>query len=509
MAKLNVMREPEGEMTTATPSVGLDPKAQSAGGAMIESAGDAFSALGEKFDQMRDHSEITKAKAEGIKAMDDIHVKAMSDPDVWGAPEKVKDQLDNLKDTLASKITSPDARNKFTEEWDVEAARKYVDIHNQLRAKQIDAAQATTFEYVDSKSQEYVAATNNDARTLIKQQIVDQVSSAVKGGYMHAEKARAYLVSHLGKLATEQVETDLNHLRNADNPQATYDTIKSELDKGKDGMYPDLTEKQRGEFLDKAARVYAKADEIKTEVGNSKQNIRAESFATQLSSGTLDMPKLNEARANNHITAEDYKNLYDNLLAKNSETAGTDHEAMYKLESDILGTMKEGELTKDRGLDWPSTRRAIIQANTDGKISKNDMDKLLEYHLMPQQDMMKKLQDDVNQPKNDTEFLKQQNEKKGAVTRRQEKIANVQEAFKNYAGDDKRKIGHLTVDHMNEVKDSKVTDDYFMQACQKVIAQDSVNTNPYVAQQPEEGGWMMDTKGVVEWVYPNGKKGKK
>ena len=505
MAKLPTLRNPEGQMTTEAPSVGLNPEAQGAGGKILENSGDAFSAIGQRFDDLRDNSEISKAKAEGINAIGDIQTKAMQDPDVWGAPDKVKEQLNSLKDTLASKITSPDARNKFTEEWDIESARKFVSINTQLRAKQIDVDQATTHAVVESKAREFANTTNLDERDTIKKQIIDQVNRSVNLGSMHAGAARKYIVDTFGKMNTEQVEHDLNMLRTSDNPKAMYDTMKAELEKGNKGMYPDLTEKQRGEFLTKAEKIYAKADVIKTEVNNNRQNIRADSLSTQLSSGTLDMMKLNEARANNHITAEDYKTMYDNILSKTSETIGTDHEAMFKLESDILGTMKSGELTKDRGLDWPDTRRAIIQANTDGKISKNDMNKLLEYHLMPQQDMIKKLQDDVNQPKNDTEFLAQQNEKKGAVTRRQGLIESVMNMFKKHTDDKPRETSHLLIDHMNYVKDNKTTDDGFIHAAQAIINKNNAKSNMYIPGLSQNGVMMIDAKGNKAKVYPDGR----
>lgn len=504
MAKLPALKSPEGSMTTEASSVKQDPSKAGLGGKMIEAAGDAFSALGQKFDDLRDHSEISKAKAEGINAIDDIHTKAMQDPDVWGAPDKVKEQLDNLKDTLASKITSPDARNKFSEEWDVESARKFVGINTQLRAKQIDVDKATTHAVVESKAREFANATHPEERNTIKQQIIEQVNRSVQLGSMNAGAARKYVVDTFGKMNTEQVEHDLNILRTSDNPKSMYDTMKAELEKGKDGMYPDLTEKQRGEFLNKTEKMYAKADVIKTEVNNNRQNIRADALSTQLSSGTLDPMKLNEARANNHITAEDYKTFYDNLLAKDSETIGSDHVAMHALEENILGTMKSGELTKDRGLDWPATRRAIIQANTEGKISKNDMNKLLEYHLMPQQDMIKKLQDDVNQPKNDTEFLAQQNEKKGAVTRRQSLIESVMNMFKKHTDNKPRETAHLLVDHMNYVKDNKTTDEGFTKAAQDVINQNNKKSNMYIPGLSESGVMMIDAKGNKAKVYPDG-----
>jgi hypothetical protein len=493
MAKVQVMQEPKGTITSEAPSIGLDPKAQGLGGAILADTGKQILDLGESMDKLRDHAETTKAESEGIKAMEDIHIKAMSSSDTFNAPEKVQEQLDNLKDTLASKITSPEARNKFSEKFDIESSRKYASILNGLRTKQTQVDRASVYEFAHNKTSEYAVSDNNDERNLIKQQIVDKVNSAVDIGSMKADAAQKYIVATFGKMATEQVEHDLDLIRTSDNPKPMYDTVKSEIAKGKDGMYADLSERQRSHFLDKTEKVFAKAEAVKTEVQNNRQNIRADSLASKISSGELTMMKLNEARANNHITSEDYKTFYNNLLAKT--TAGTDHEAMTKLESDILGQMKQGELTKDRGMDWPATRRAIIQANTDGKISTNDMDKLLEYHLLPKQDMMKKLEDDTNPPANDTEFLKQQNEKKGAVTRRQSLIDSVMNMFKNHTNDNKRETGHLLVDHMNEVKDSKVTDEGFVAAAHKVISEDVAKRFPDILSYPKTGKVKFDGKG--------------
>ena len=273
MAKLPMEREPQGQMTTEAPSVGLNPEAQAVGGKMIEQAGDAFSALGQKFDELRDHTETTKAETEAIYADNDNEVKAMQDPDVYGALDKAKERMAATNDTLAQKFSSPDARNAFMEKRQLQGATELVNLETKLRAKQINVAKATTFEHIDAQVKKFQDAVSPAERNQIASDIVGHVNKAIEKQYMTPEAGLEYLKAHLEEMHVGQVTHDMDLAEDPNNPNGKkmIDNITAELNKGKAGNYPTLTTKQRDELLSKAramANKIAITDQKKQKVDN-------------------------------------------------------------------------------------------------------------------------------------------------------------------------------------------------------------------------------------------------
>lgn len=374
MAKLPMLDSPQGEMTTAAPSVGLNPQAQAAGGKMIEQAGDAFSALGQKFDDLRDHSETTKAETEGIYAKNDIQVKAMADPDVYCALDRAKERLSTLGDTLASKITSPDARNAFMEKWQAESASEYVNLETQLRKKQIDIAKANTFEHVEAKMEEFTNAINPAERDKIASDIVGHVKKAVEKQYMTPEQGREYLKTHLDLMHVNQVTTDIDKAEADPNGDKMIKNITENLNKGKSGWYPHLNPKQRDEMLTKARNSEKRIDKAQKINQENIQNSTQDDFFTKAMTNTLTQTEIdNEA----HKMSKPYTSTLKDVMKSPLLTAEMKNPSF----KEVVKMMED-----PKKADVGAIQMKIMQHMADGTLGTGDANLLGTLAIIPQKD---------------------------------------------------------------------------------------------------------------------------
>jgi hypothetical protein len=488
-------REPQGQMTTEAPSVGLNPEAQAAGGKMIEQAGDAFSALGEKFDELRDHTETTKAETEAIYADNDNEVKAMQDPDVYGALDKAKERMAATNDTLAQKFSSPDARNAFMEKRQLQGATEIVNLETKLRAKQINVAKATTFEHIDAQVKKFQDAVSPAERNQIASDMVGHIQKAIKKDYMTPEAGYEYLKSHIELMHLNQVTHDIDLAEGDPNGSQMIKNITTELTKGKNGQYPNLNTKQRDEMLAKANTMSKRIDPTGKARQGAIHTDTTNDLFTKFQNHELKQTELDDAFATgklNKADGEQDRHFYETMskALKSDKITGEKKSSGYK---DVLKTM-ENPKTATIG----NIRLKIAQHTADGTLSVDDAKQLGTLVNIPATEKGKPVLKSLD------ELMAKESADKKAHDERFSVINSVAGMFNSAFPLAKDTAINVMRKFTGNVTKNNLSPDQWHTAAKTAIKQQRLEDHPAMASLPEEGKRHVDAFGNVAVLHPDG-----
>ena len=352
-------------MTTQPTGVELDPRKVSTPGRLVTELGGVVGDLAEHFAQMRDKAETSQAMIELTKQFNAVHGKALQDPDVWGAPQRAQEGLQRAVDDTSRTISSPSARAAYQERAGVSFHLKALAINNQLMKRQIDAGKTSVLLRNDQLVDEFYGSASPKERQALQGEIQANVRDAIRMGYMDPTAGRKYLVDLLAHLHVGQVTSDMEL-----DPANTA----KELQKGKEGLYPELNEPQRTHLLKQAQTMEQRKKAEGVRVTAIARNHLETQMLEQYWSGQMTQQGVAEAVASGKISQGFANNLLEAMrspqVAKHTKTDATEY---IRLVDQMLRP----------DADPGAVKQDLLKAVADGRISNSVAQRLYTTHMIP------------------------------------------------------------------------------------------------------------------------------
>lgn len=282
MAKVPVYNSEEGLHPTP-----VDPSDASVVGREVVDLGQGLSGLGNKLQQLQDATEKNKADFYLSKSVEQNYRVASTDPDVFNLDKKILDSSEKSILEASKLIESPQARNEFIEKSMARMEYKNIPILNKVYQRQSqyhkDGVLATNAEEL----KQYKFVDNAQEKSVIKQDITDRTNESVRLGFIDPIWAKHYLEHNLKQADIDQIKDYIST-----NPEATY----KQLQKGKEGLFPDISDALRKEFSTLAQKQMQKQGTENNYIAEIAQNHAENQLIDRMASNQLTQEDINNAQ---------------------------------------------------------------------------------------------------------------------------------------------------------------------------------------------------------------------
>lgn len=470
----------------------VDPKVAAQGGGMLIDLGEGLSSLGEKFQQVQDDTQKSKAEVDLYKRFNDINNQAATDPEIWNHPERVDDMLKKAVDESSRGISSGQARQEYQQKASVEMSRRGVATHNLIRSKQLSERKTSLLNANDMRMEEYWNAANEGDRAAIKGEITNSVNDAIRKGVINADAGRQYLKTHLDKLSEGQVNKDLSI-----DAKATL----SELQKGKDGIYKDLNPTQRTKAITSAENMVQKQKKQGKELHMIAQNKAEADLTGRYYQGGLTTDDVIKAQVSGRISPEFAKSVIKSIESPEAINHNTDTIAYMKLVDDM----------HDPKSDPKELRQRLLDLTAQGKLSNTVANHLYTANMLVNEEGDKtNIASSLAQGKIDArqKAIEDDQRQKDALKKQQSWWKSSVDYIKSWGkstGKDQKEVASTTQDLFAKANESKTKPSESLDVVKGIINQKNIQANPRLVKNcPKDGSVCMDAQGNKARVYPDG-----
>ena len=221
-------------------SVKSSERAQEGLSQAIANVGKNFAEVEEARGKIRDFRQTNEADAYAFEKLNEI--KALADEDIDFDPTRYEEEINKVGQEASKTISNQIAKDKFMADFQRQATTTFWGIKNLFRTRELEAAKAS----IEYKRQQLV---NNYPGMSHAEQLVTvanfkkSLMEGVKSGIYNQGTANQIDMNLQKDLQESVVNTHI-----ISNPETT----KAELEKGKDGSYPGISEEFRAEAITKA-----------------------------------------------------------------------------------------------------------------------------------------------------------------------------------------------------------------------------------------------------------------
>jgi hypothetical protein len=389
------VRIPIHDSTASLEPTPVNPNVAATVGKGIVDLSQGLEGIAGEMQKHQDWYETNQAELSLAKSYNDNITMAHTDPDL----STLKDRLDEINtqnvDSASSVIKSSSARSEFVAKAKLKREVENTHLQQVIWSRQMDAGRASMMEVNDTLTDQYIHTSSPGERESIKQDIIDKTNNAAEMGYISKAKAQRYLETNIPHMDLETVKFDLSH-----SPEET----KAQLEKGKDGIYKDLDESKRQAMISMADKVIKRKSQIqKSVVRETRNNIEHDLYNKSLLGVNVsaDIEK-NLGR----ISRTAYKELVDNGQSAVAPVCQTDNKAC----GDVINTIMDKNATD------AERRSALLKANTDGVLSRQDATRLYNMALVPDNGDASSMSDRAKSTGDrDLDFIDAQSSKAAAV----------------------------------------------------------------------------------------------
>lgn len=459
--------------------------ASSLGNSVVDLAG-GLDSVGKMIQKLDDKRQTLKAETYLAQQHNQTARIVATDPNIDDLDKRIDERSNQSIQDASQLIQSSDARNNFTAKAQLETERRNAPLFRTVMARKSQDFKNSLVQANDEDIKEYQTLADPEERQLIKQKITDRTQEAVRDGHVNAMWAKAHVDTLLKSADINQVKSDMSL-------DAT--NAYKELQKGADGLYPDLTPNQRKQFTDRAQKMIEKQGSDNKLIYAVAQNHAESQLVDKMANNSLTQEDINNAQVmgnkgirirpefakaatdaiNDPFPTESVPDKYNKLV---DQIQNSDTDPM---------TIKLNVLNA-RGLT-PQEKAHLINAHlkedsTDGKKSINDL---------------------INQgiKQNKEALLQADKNLKSEVQDRQSMFRKITDRFRDHAKDDAH-LSDLQQDYMSKIQNVK-DDSERMQIAQEILNHDTLKRNPGIATANPKGTIFIDkTTGAKRRYFPSG-----
>lgn len=468
--RYNSQATPTTQQPSAFTSLDKSGSAMSQGG---QELGNTMANVGIKWANAIDTIQETSAQAKFKSGMLDIQSRASSDPDYNNSDQYYK-EIEKLKNDSLGGFASNSAKSKTALDLDYQAQVGQIQVQNIYKKKIIDVGQASTLNLLDNESK--IAGPDIEGR--INNILAPQVASGV---FSHKQ---AEVLSQ--KYTTE----------------GKFNNFYSDMSASREEAGKNLDTNSYGFDAKELSQARTK---LKQQVSKDNYMQRIEranlthDLMDQANNGILAASTLEEAFLTKGISNSTYKSLQENANGNVGPTARTDPQTYYDLTHYLL--------REDADPDTAIQR--ILDANSQGKLSREDQKKLYSMHLTPSEEGNQSIQDMVNQkPQDDFDKMKAQYDDR--IKSINDKRGWFKPAFtsfnENFTGPEKEKnVAEAQMKLVETIQKDNVKNEDIPKVADKIIGESNLKKHPEWASLPETGKEGVDRFGNRVLVYPDGR----
>jgi len=444
--------ESQGQLTTQTPSVMAQPSTEAQQTEQGAKAGQAISESALKWNEY-----VTKAKKNIslANAKTDIATHE-SNAALEQDPNKQSYYLDQLKQSQDRNTQglSPEARNEVALEYKLSA----IKLGGIFKKKEIQVNNVATQVRIDNVIKNPTGHSMQEIGQIIK----DNPGLNPKQIYAIQKKANA-------DLGVNRISKDLYSSQSPEDISAVKDAINA-------GHY-----EQGGVTIDpfKKLQLFNRATKMETYLKNQRRDKIENDMARREIDNDLTLDEVRDAFKNDLVSRSFYESRKKTLDSTSSDTAATDPKTYNQLTS----------LLVDPNTDPTEARNAILQANADGKLSRQELTSLYQEHLIPSQSERINLQQALGE-QGKTEFDKIKAMNDSEEKRAKDKSNWWHSAFQmidNTLGKDAEAVADARQKLYGKASLEKLKAEDMPKAAREVLSAAFLKSHPEVKNYPKEG----------------------
>ena len=469
--------------TTQQPSVGASDNTDAQ---MIESVGKAGAAVADaaiKWDTAVKSTRKTVATINQKNQLLDNEQKAENENN----PQKLSEYINNVEKINNKNAEGLDALSAA--EIKLDARISAIKIENQFKKKTLALDLVATQELKDFE----VNNPSPGSMANIKKLFAEKVATES----MDIKVANDEVVKANKEIGTNVFYNRLNAATSQEDAQAAVASVRSgEIEK----VYGVTIDPKDKSAMIKAGETMGR--QINTKQRFAKRIAREElvhDLINQSNHNLLQAPVLEEAFLTKGISNSTYTALSENIQSEIGPTAETKPQTYYDLTNYLLGENVTAE----------DAIKKILDANSKGDLSRNDMKKLYEMHLTPSADGRKSIQDMVaGQTEDEFDKMKSAydakvvaiNSKKGWFK------ASIKSFDEHFKGPNRvKEIATATQQLIEAVNANEIPEENFPAAAEYIVGMDIAKKYPQISSFPKEGTVLPDRFGNNIRFFPDGK----
>jgi hypothetical protein len=406
----------------------------------------------EIFTKIKDFRQVNESSALALEKLNDIHARADQDLDL--NPEKYNQEIDALGQTAGKTISSGAAKAEFMAGFQRQAIASKFRIRTLFHEKELKNADAI-IDYQGQQILDGYGGMDEAQRITTLTNYRKQMENAVNIGLYNKGTADLKWEQFNNKLSESDAEWGI-----LNNPTVAM----QELQKGKEGNYPDLPTEKRVDFIRSAESRIAQIENKTKEAVIVARNKKEADLIDLKMSGELTEPMVRKARDNEEISARYAETMIEAL--RNPRVASKTKDTVFNnIVEDILNPKKKPE----------DIRVALLGKSANKELSDEDFNTLYTFNQMA----TSKVIDEMMPQKRFMFGIKtwvKDNSLRPEATKR---------LFDRY----------MKLIAKNESPESAMT---------SAIKKEVLHMHPKAASYPKEGQKTIDIFGVVKKILPSG-----
>jgi len=464
----------------------MDPKDASTEGQNIIDISKGLEGVADVMQKLDNKRQTLKAQTYLAQAHRQNYQMAATDPDVDNLAEKINTKSDEDIQKAAELISLPEARNDFISKAQLDVERRNVPAYNMIMRRKSQDFKSSLVTANDEDLKTYQQIEDPAERQILKQQIVDRTAEAVKDGHVNAQWAKLHVDTAIKQADMNQVNNDM-----AIHAEATY----QQLQKGKEGLYPDISEKFRKQAMDRAQKLIEKQGSENALIYEAAQNQAENQMIDMMGKNQLTQDVINNAQLVGikgvRIRPEFAKAATEAL----QDPFPTDPvpEKYNKLVQDVTDPDKDPietklEVLKTRGITPAQKAHLLTTAMREDPVE-------------GRQSINNLIADGIQ--KNKQAILEANNKLQKEINDRKSFLRGVTGMFRDHAKDDKH-LADLQQDYFAKVQTAKDQQEMISMA-NEVLNRDTLSRNPKISSSDPKGTLHINkVTGAKRMYFPDG-----
>lgn len=464
----------------------MDPQEASSLGRDVVDVSKGIEGLADSLQKLDNRRQTLKAQTALAQANRANYQLAATDPDIDNLEQKINDKSDNDIQQAAELIQSPEARNEFIAKSSLDVERRNLPAYNMIIRRK---SQDFKNELVNANQEDlktYQQVEDPAERQILKQQIIDRTTQAVSDGHVNARWAQLHVDTAIKQADINQVNNDI-----ALNAEAAME----HLQKGKDGLYPDISDKFRKEAMDKATKAIAKQGQENNHIFSIAQNQAENQMIDMMGKGVLTQDVINDSVIKGINGIRPRPEFVRAATEALQDPFPTDPvpEKYNKLVNDVTNPDKDPietklEVLKTRGITPVQKAHllntAMREDPQEGRQSINNL-----------------IRDGIQ--KNKQDIMEADLRVKKEIADRKSFLRGITSMFRDHAKDDQH-LADLQQDYFSKVQKAKDQSD-MMSMANDVLNRDTINRNPKISTSDSKGTLHINKiTGAKRMYYPDG-----
>lgn len=464
----------------------IDPRAAASLGNSVVDLSAGLDSVGQLIQKVDDRRQTYKAETSLAKAHQSNYQMVATDPDIDSLDHRLEDRTNQDIQNAAQSIQSPEARNNFVAKAQLDSERRNAPLYRTIMARKSADVKQSLVQANDADVLEYQGTLDPDERNLIKQKIIDRSNQAIADGHINPQWGKAHIDSILKAADHNTIKDDI-----ANNPTVAYE----HLQKGKDGLYPELSPADRKMYSDRALKQIQREGSDNKLIYNIAQNHAESQLIDKMAQNNLTQSDINNAmtlgikgiRPRSEFAKSAAQAINDPFPTESvSDKYNTLINQIQDPDMDPI-TLKMNVLNS-RGLS-PQEKAHLITAHLreDPEDGKQSINQLINSGI--KQNKQALMQADKNL--------------KAELAYRQSMFRKITDRFRDHARDQDH-LAKLQKDYMDKLQNTK-DDKERLELAQEIMNGDTLKRNPGIATSNAKGTIFIDkTTGSKRRYYPSG-----